>query len=142
MGCCTNVQSSYNNPFLLLIDDALIMSNLCVEARDGRVEIGALAEKAFALLAQDVKPLLLGALLEVEGNILRERGDLYAAVAHAFDELDLLARLLVEVSDAARRALDARERTISQGFFHESLYFLRALSYNIEEKIVIRASVT
>ena len=141
MGCCTNVQSSYNNPFLLLIDDALIMSNLCVEARDGRVEIGALAEKAFALLAQDVKPLLLGVLLEVEGNILRERCNLDAAVIHTFDELDPLARLLVEVSDAARRALDARERTISQGFFHESLYFLRALSYNIEEKIVIRASV-
>ena len=137
-----NVQSSYNNPFLLLIDDALIMSNLCVEARDGRVEIGALAEKAFALLAQDVKPLLLGVLLEVEGNILRERCNLDAAVTHTFDELDPLARLLVEVSDAARRALDARERTISQGFFHESLYFLRALSYNIEEKIVIRASVT
>ena len=137
-----NVQSSYNNPFLLLIDDALIMSNLCVEARDDRVEIGALAEKAFALLAQDVKPLLLGVLLEVEGNILRERCNLDAAVTHTFDELDPLARLLVEVSDAARRALDARERTISQGFFHESLYFLRALSYNIEEKIVIRASVT
>ena len=59
------------------------MDDLFVEARDCGFEVIALSKEPFALLPQDVEPFLLRALLEVEGDILRERGDLDAAVAHA-----------------------------------------------------------